>query len=215
MSRACVTVLTLLALLAPAGCHDPDARPGAAAQAAKAAKDFVAFAHTGDAPVPPGTPLPAPVTVHVLSRRVLDPRGPRPRLDLAVSLPLTTTADEVKATLQAAARSPDGRAYDAVRVRAFPGDLTHLVGPVGLLVLADDGRGWDGEGKTRRYQAVARHLGGTFSVTELRALTAVDRALGAGADLARAEAAAAKRTGQSRSAVAAAVTRARAAWPAP
>ena len=212
MLRACVAVLVLLAL---GGCPDHPGEPGPAAKAAKAAKDFAVFAHTGDAPEPPGTPLPPPATVTVLSRRVLDPQGPRPRVDLVVSVPLKTTAAEVKAVLQAAARGPGDRGYDAVRVRAFPGGLTHLVGPVGLLVLADDGRGWDGEGKSRRYQAVARHLGGTLSVTELRMLTAVDRALAGGADLARAEAEAARRTGQSRSDVAAAVTRARAAWPAP
>lgn len=206
-------LFAILALACAAGCTSHGDAGGEAHQAAKAAHDFVAFAHGGGAPEPKGTPLPNPPEVVVSARRIVDGDSKRPRVDLSVALPVETTHDAVAAVLEAAARGPDARGYVAVRVRAFPAHLRHLVGPYGILILAADGRGWDGTGKTDRYQEIARKLGTEIPVTELRLLVAVDHAVAGGASLDAAIARVARARHQHPSAVRGALDRARRAYP--
>lgn len=82
----------------------------------------------------------------VRSRRVDNTMSPRMRLALEIELPYDLRGAALEqAMLENARRALAGTAFQAVRVRAWPGALKRYGGTMGYAVVAVDGHGWDGE----------------------------------------------------------------------
>ena len=173
-----VAPLAALLLLAAAGCHSGGGG-GTGESVAGAAHAFMSFAKHGEAPERPDAVHPGETPkIAVTERRVLP--GARTRIDLVLDLPLQTSRAAVCRDLEAAVRGPDGAGAAVVRARAWPSKLRHLAGPFGTMILSNDGRGWDGKPQGAAITRVSDHLGTAFRIPEIRALRAIDDALGAG-----------------------------------